>query len=237
MDELRWILLILGAAIIAAVYYFGDPARRGERTKEKPSGGDKGVQRRVEPGLDGDLEEELERLGKVITEDRDGLGMAGGDAGAGTDVGSSGTVVAKPDRVVALYVKAPRGSYLGGSSIEAAAEKVGLEFGDLDIYHRLNETGTRREAIFSLANLTKPGGFDRFAFETLQTPGLCLFMTLPNPLPALDAWDAMLATGRRLADLLDADLQDESHSTLIRQRIAQLRDEMRDYDRRQEPGA
>jgi len=68
--------------------------------------------------------------------------------------------------------------------------------------------------------------------DSSSTPGLCLFMTLPNPLSALDAWDTMLAAGQRLADILESDLLDEAHSSLSRQRIAHIREEMRDYDRR-----
>ena len=56
-------------------------------------------------------------------------------------------------------------------------------------------------------------------------------MTLPGPLPALDAWDAMLATGRRMAEVLHAELLDEDRSPFTRQTEAQVREEMREYDR------
>jgi cell division protein ZipA len=42
----------------------------------------------------------------------------------------------------------------------------------------------------------------------------------------------MLATGQRLAELLDADLMDDSQCLLTRQRIAQIREEMREFDRK-----
>jgi cell division protein ZipA len=58
-----------------------------------------------------------------------------------------------------------------------------------------------------------------------------LFLTLPAPLNALDAWDAMLATGRRMAEVLHADLLDEERKPFTRQREAQLREEMRIYER------
>ena len=57
-------------------------------------------------------------------------------------------------------------------------------------------------------------------------------MTLPGPAHALDAWDAMLATGRRIGEILHAELMDEDRSPFTRQREAQIREEMRDYDRR-----
>lgn len=68
----------------------------------------------------------------------------------------------------------------------------------------------------------------------LETPGISLFMTLPGPLPALDAWEAMLPTAQRLAELLDAVILDEERNALGRQRIAHIRDELRAYDRKRE---
>ena len=50
----------------------------------------------------------------------------------------------------------------------------------------------------------------------------------------LDAWDAMLATSRRVAELLHADLLDDSHSTFTRQREGQIREELREYVRGQQ---
>ena len=49
---------------------------------------------------------------------------------------------------------------------------------------------------------------------------------------ALDAWDAMLAAARRMSEILHAELLDEDRSPCTRQREAQIREEMRDYDRR-----
>ena len=58
-------------------------------------------------------------------------------------------------------------------------------------------------------------------------------MTLPGPLSALDAWDSMLATARRMSEILNAEMLDEERSPFTRQREAQVREEMREYDRRQ----
>ncbi|MEE4218431.1 MAG: cell division protein ZipA C-terminal FtsZ-binding domain-containing protein, partial [Xanthomonadales bacterium] len=55
---------------------------------------------------------------------------------------------------------------------------------------------------------------------------------LPAPIPALDAWDAMLATARRIGEILQADMLDEERSPFTRQREAQTREEMREYDRK-----
>lgn len=135
------------------------------------------------------------------------------------------------ERIVSLYVVAREGSRFNGSDLIVAAEKAGLEFGDMGIYHRLVDGHPEQGPIFSVANLTKPGNFDMARIATLQTSGLSFFMALPGPVPALDAWDAMLPTAQRLGELLDGLVLDEERNALGRQRIAHIRDELRGWDR------
>ena len=79
-----------------------------------------------------------------------------------------------------------------------------------------------------------PGWFDLRAIQQLSTPGISFFMTLPGPLPALDAWDTLLPTAQRMAELLDGVLLDSERNALGRQRVANIRDELRAYDRQRE---
>ena len=78
--------------------------------------------------------------------------------------------------------------------------------------------------------------FYRLEFQnTLETIGVTMFMTLPGPMSGLDAWNAMLATSRRIAELLHTDLLDDGKSTFTRRREGQIREELREYDRAQKP--
>ena len=140
------------------------------------------------------------------------------------------------ERIVSLFVMAREGQAFNGTDLIVAAEKAGLEYGDMGIYHRLVDG--RREAgpIFSVANMLKPGSFDLTRLDALRTPGLSFFMTLPGPVTALDAWDAMLPTAQRLAELLDGQVLDEERNALGRQRIAHIRDELRGWDRDHDGG-
>ncbi|MFK2893938.1 cell division protein ZipA [Dyella flagellata] len=140
------------------------------------------------------------------------------------------------ERIVSLFVMAREGHAFNGADLIVAAEKAGLEYGDMGIYHRLVDG--RREAgpIFSVANMVKPGSFDLTRLDALRTPGLSFFMTLPGPVTALDAWDAMLPTAQRLAELLDGQVLDEERNALGRQRIAHIRDELRGWDREHDGG-
>ena len=106
--------------------------------------------------------------------------------------------------------------------------------GDMGIFHRLVLGKKADGPVFSMANMVKPGHFDMAQLDDVQTPGVTLFMTLPGPLPALDAWEMLLPTAQRLAELLDAQVLDEGRNALGRQRIAHIRDELRAWDRQQE---
>ncbi|MGK7297466.1 MAG: cell division protein ZipA [Candidatus Wenzhouxiangella sp. M2_3B_020] len=145
---------------------------------------------------------------------------------------SAETVSAEADSpvIVTLYVRAREGRNISGLGLLDAAIKAGLRFGEMKIFHRRHRGATR--PVFSMANITRPGSFDPSGWNLFETPGVTLFMTLPGPVSALDAWDAMLATGQRLAEILDADLMDDNQCLLTRQRIAQIREEMREFDRR-----
>ena len=138
------------------------------------------------------------------------------------------------DKIVSVYLVARAGQSLSGADLVVAAEKAGLVYGHMNIFHRMVDNHPELGPIFSVANLVKPGYFDLRAIKELQTPGVNFFITLPGPICALDAWDTLLPTAQRMAELLDAVLLDEERNALGRQRIANIRDEMRAYDRARE---
>ena len=135
------------------------------------------------------------------------------------------------DRIVSLYVAAKAGSLLRGPDIVVAAEKAGLTFGHMDVYHRLVDGKPELGPIFSVANIIKPGSFDMARIAEIETPAIAFFLTLPAPVPALDAWETMEPAAQRMADLLDGVVLDEERNALGRQRVQHIRDELRAYDR------
>ncbi|HEX5694681.1 MAG TPA: cell division protein ZipA [Arenimonas sp.] len=137
------------------------------------------------------------------------------------------------DKVVSLYLAARAGQTFHGPDLVVAAEKAGLVYGHMNIFHRLVDNHPEQGPVFSVANLVKPGSFEMTGIQDLRTPGISFFMALPGPLPALDAWDAMLPTAQRMAELLDGVLLDEERNALGRQRIAHIREDLRNYDRKQ----
>jgi len=224
MNELRIGLVLSGLLLLAAIWYFGRHPRSGwrgwrgqrggqpryqtepERAPANDAGGDDDAQASPERPVDGSQPEpSTTALGVRPHEDF--------------------------ERIITVHVAAKEGRVLRGADIVVAAEKVGLTFGHLDIFHRLIASAPERGPVFSVANLKKPNRFALDEIQTLETPALVFFLTLPAPLPALDAWDMLLPTAQRMAELLDAVLLDEQRSALTRQRIAGLRDDLRAFDR------
>ena len=135
------------------------------------------------------------------------------------------------DRIVSLYVAAKAGNKLRGQDIVVAAEKAGLTFGHMNVFHRLVDGKPELGPIFSVANIIKPGSFDMANIAELETPAIAFFLTLPAPVAALDAWETMEPAAQRMADLLDGVVLDEERNALGRQRIQHIRDELRAFDR------
>ncbi|AZR26311.1 cell division protein ZipA [Xanthomonas vasicola pv. arecae] len=227
MAMIRIGILIAGLLLVAAIFLFGRPKKspQGRRVDK-----DEGQPReRREPvissefGAEGDAAERAEGI------EQSELNLEGHDASGGNEVGK------RPnqdfDKIVSLFVAAKAGQVLRGEDVVVAAEKTGLVFGHMNVFHRLVEGHPERGPIFSMASILKPGSFDMANIRELQTPAIAFFLTLPAPMTALDAWEKMLPTVQRMAELLDGVVLDDSRNALGRQRVAHIRDELRAYDR------
>ncbi len=264
IDKYRLIIGIACVMLIVVIYVLGKPRKpdQGRRVEGRRSDGSRADQRndgaRTEPTLSETPQQDNRRdsIDDGTEQARLDLTEHGpGDDGDAHEV-RSGTLrpslVGAPrpmqasqptlgirqeqqfDRIVTLYVAARAGNQLNGADLIVAAEKAGLVHGHMSIYHRLVDGRPELGPVFSVANMVKPGNFDLTRVQELRTPGISFFMTLPAPMPALDAWDAMLPTAQRMAELLDALVLDEERNALGRQRIAHIRDELRAYDRQRE---
>ena len=230
---LRTAIIVAGALLLAAIYFFGRPRKPGQGKRVAGSGrgfADGGG--RVEPTLGEMLADELREGEEAAEEARQSEMDLGAPAGGGATAGRR--VSDEFDKLVTLYIAAKAGEKLRGPDIVVAAEKTGLAYGHMNVFHRLVEGHPERGPIFSVANIMKPGSFEMATIQSLETPAIAFFLTLPAPVSALDAWETMLPTAQRMAELLDGVLLDESRNALGRQRIQHLRDELRAWDRRQE---
>lgn len=220
---LRIGIVVAGLLLMAAIYFFGRPRKpgQGRRRPDERAG-------RSEPRLAPDAAPiSIDLGGPSVREDAPSEPAA--PPPSGPEVGKRDRE--DFDKIVTLYVAARAGEVLRGPDIVVAAEKAGLSYGYMSIFHRLADGRADGGPIFSVANIKKPGSFEMAEIQSLETPAIAFFLTLPAPIPALDAWEKMLPTAQRMAELLDGVVLDESRNALGRQRIAHLRDELRAYDR------
>jgi cell division protein ZipA len=254
-------MLIVGLIVLALIWLFGQPRKPGQGRRQPNAPGDRerGVRREPtlgqsagEPATDAGLSDpdrpEREPVQTSL------LDTAGGDTGSDADpeAGSAPAPGRAPaavhsglgqrpgnlpmERIVTLNVVASETETFLGADLVVAADKAGLEFGHKGIFHRLIEGKPELGPVFSVANMLQPGSFDLARVSDLSTTGLSFFMTLPGPMTALDAWDAMLPTAQRMAELLGGQILDNEHNALGRQRIAHIRDELRAWDRNHQGG-
>lgn len=260
-STLRWVLIVIGLVIIGLIFVFGNPEKKkGPRASRRDTR--RKSRRDARAQAQGNvLGEKVRREPIIGPASGDGGAAAGADGDPATgdqgelDIDGEADApppgireprigepfapepdrprrppMPAPERIVSLFLLARDNHVITGAQLLEVAVKTGMDFGDMNIFHRTTEGESR--PVFSLANAAKPGHFDRTAWHEFETSALALFMTLPNPMTALDAWDSMLATARRMSDILNAELQDQQHHPFTRRREAQIREEMREYDRK-----
>ncbi|OED38302.1 cell division protein ZipA [Chromatiales bacterium (ex Bugula neritina AB1)] len=137
------------------------------------------------------------------------------------------------EKLVTVHVTAPREQKFSGRNLKAAFENHGYEFGKMSIYHCRYDN----HKVFSVANMLRPGSFDNDAMDSFQTPGITLFMRLPVSLDADVAFDFLISEATELADELGGQLRDADRSTLSKQTIQHMREDIQQYVFRQKRAA
>lgn len=241
MDEMRWILLIVGAVLVAGVYGY----TRWQESRRRPRRG-----RREVFADDLAIEEALRELDSVVVEldplepcadqpaatapaepPRPEPAVAAPEPAPAAALAEDELQTGLEDKVIVLNVAATDGRLFGGRLLVEALQAAGMRYGERSIYHRVLETRKGPVALFSAANILRPGTLAPEELDAIQSPGLALFLQLPGPYDGLAAFEQMLETARRLAEQLDVKLLDERRCGLTNQAIEHIREELREYRR------
>ncbi len=138
-----------------------------------------------------------------------------------------------PEKIVILHVVASDSSVFTGASIMQVVEQLDLVYDARGILFRPIERSGKRQALFNVASMVKPGLIPLDSIETFTTPGLSLFLQLPGPEEGLKSFNAMWDCAQGLATLLEGDIQDQAHSSVSSQTIDRLREEIQLFSLRQ----
>ncbi len=136
-------------------------------------------------------------------------------------------------KVIVINVVSHKSGF-NGEAILAAAAEAGMEPGEMDIFHYCPpDQGQKKRAQFCMASMVEPGTFPLDTMDEFVTPGLALFLQIAGGQGGLARYDEMLITAGKLAESLDGELQDATHSTLTRQVVEFQREEIIEFQRQQ----
>lgn len=138
----------------------------------------------------------------------------------------------EPEEVLVINVMAPANEMLNGGVLLDALLQCGMRYGDMDIFHRYSDIKGEGALLFSMANMVKPGTFDLDTMDEFETPGICLFMTLPLNADSMQSFELMVNTASTLAQKLGGELKDEQRSVMTKQTIEHCRQRILDFERR-----
>jgi cell division protein ZipA len=204
MDELRLILLLIGAAVIAGIYAWTRLQVRPRKAKTRPVA----TNRELPDSPDDDaIREELQRMQQVMSGQQE-------ESRAPTD----------ESQLLVISVVAAADQPFSGDALRKAFANNELFFGEKSIFHRLVRRNGEDVSVFGVANMFKPGDFGSGDLTGFETLGITLFLELPAPVDGLDAFDDFMQTAERLAVELGGQLQDQKHCVVTHQALMQKRE-------------
>lgn len=210
MDGLRWYLLLFGLFVVGGVYLYSR-LQRNKADSESPVADEL---ERQEPSLDG------ESLSGSV---EPAIDEYQGEDDSDAELADEGPPAEQ--KVVTLRIVARNSGSFAGDELALSLRGIGMRHGKFGIFHQY-EGSDEDKVVFSGASLVEPGSFDMANLKDQKIPGISLFMVLPGPIDGAEAFDLMTAAARALAISLDAELLDESGSTLSIQRERYLREEI-----------
>lgn len=143
---------------------------------------------------------------------------------------SADTKPAKLTELIVINVLAGPDQVFGGAELVTALRQQGLRFGEMNIFHCVDEASSSQ--LYSVANAVEPGTFDLADLPELQSPGLTFFLQLPTVVEGIEALESMLRAAQNVANELGGELKDENMSAMTGQTAEHLRQRVSDFARR-----
>lgn len=188
MDPVSIIIMLLGVAVLAALYYMSRVAK-----KNLPKEGDMRIHA---------IRDEAGHLSSSIKEDLDGDGQP---------IESSNYREKKEikETQLVLFIAANSDVGLNGNKLLNSLDKSGLVFGDMDLFHRIATTDKGAVSIFSVANGVEPWTLIPDAIRDHTTPGISLILNLPSSVDDVQAIEDYVAVAKMIAEDLNASLRNQ----------------------------
>lgn len=257
MTTLRWILLIFGIILIAGIYFLGRRREQRLRIRREPALEDN-LPPPVVPSRNDPLQSEetlttaasalnpVESTSSEVLEDADWLDFESLIKESVSSVSvspkpskkispkpssptprpkgaKSGSSILLDDDLVVLHAFAREPERIDGTELYALMEEYGYARGRHDIFYKRNSNGA-----CMVANAFKPGTFPETP-EEFKTRGVSLILQLSKTDRPMDSFEDILALAHAFQERLVCRLYDSQRSSLTRQTITYLHDEIQQY--------
>ena len=214
MEDIRWILLISGAILIAGIMLYESYLKSLFQSSNKDNN-------KIEPTFaqDQNIYESSEIIDKQVLSNKENINIEIQQ--------EKNTIVLESEYIVTIRMVAIDDSEYSGEEIVGKLRENGMiheEPGIFNYYY-----GSNKIRVFSAANLHEPGIFDMNQLENLKIKGISFFMSLPLKTNEINAFDEMMSVLKKIKSSLKGELLDDTGSSLSIQRERYIREEVIEY--------
>lgn len=236
---LQWMLLLIGAIIIAAVYVYTRYQTQRKTPKLPKSSPYTDTPHIDDQRLDEGNAPDDTQSGKTLPE----IGLEEPELEPNPELETEPELKPEPEpkpkedelpaeTIFTLNICAQGNQQWSGDEIMKCAGASKLQSGDKNIfeYHHPQSDEETSEAIFYVANYVNPGIFDWDKMSEFKTKGLTVVMRLPLASSAKDALDRMLSCAQHLTEVLGGELCDNQRQPLNKQQVKDMYATCKQYD-------
>ena len=214
MEEIRWVLIISGIALIAGIIIYESYLKSIlHKTSKEPE--------KIEPTFHNESSPDSPKINE------EQLG-AHSDNNIDIEIDiDDHNIKVECDHVITVRLTPIDTKPFDGNQILEILNGNGLSLDDSGIFNYLDKHNKTK--LFSAANLVEPGVFDAQDIENQKIPGLSFFMLMPLSSNEINAFDEMMMVLKKIKTSLKAELLDDAGSTLSIQRERYIREEVIEY--------
>ncbi len=185
MDPVSIIIMLLGFAVLGALYYMSRTAKSGQVKKQ-----------------DTKIHAIREEDGRLATSVRD-------DTGSKSVVSEASPKPIQETQLI-LFIAANNEDGLNGNKLINIMEKIGLQFGDMGLYHRITMTDRGQVSVYTVANGVEPWTLKPDEIREQNTPGVSLILNLPSKIDDVEAINDFVEVAQIMARELKATLKNQN---------------------------
>ena len=214
MEEIRWVLIISGIALIAGIIIYESYLKSILHKTSKES-------EKIEPTFHNESSPDSPKINE------EQLG-AHSDNNIDIEIDiDDHNIKVECDHVITVRLTPIDTNPFDGNQVLEILNGNGLSLDDSGIFNYLDKHNKTK--LFSAANLVEPGVFDAQDIENQKIPGLSFFMLMPLSSNEINAFDEMIMVLKKIKTSLKAELLDDAGSTLSIQRERYIREEVIEY--------